>query len=1020
VEIDRLTAVFDADYRRYDNGAFHVKRSQDDLQKSFQQTRDEMGRYTKATEEAGIESEKTASRMEQAGRRVGQALSSVLTGDLTGGAIDSFLNIINRAAKGVPIIGEGLSAALEEAGGAIRSSINTGLEWDAQMRRSEIQFKTFFADYKKEIADLRSFAGRESPFSFSELSQGEIRLKALGYDLKDIRLAFRAAADAGAALGNEHVMFETLMDVLGRVKETGRLTSRELRSLVSLNVPVYDILGEKLHLSPQQVKKLAGQNRIDGETAGRALLEGLVGRYQGAGDELFNSLEVQMQKFEGKRKSLIGQATKPGYDALTSLYQTGNQMMKGDFSSVEDGAREITDFTRQVAQKVGSAALDAWHSVGGFAAMGYGGGIVGAIEKEVIPSATMMVLNAIGAAKLAQLSNSPAKKFEEEGLNAALGYAGGFDKGADVVAAAANRMVTLALGATAAAGRGRLGTQQLSGSLIEQLVREASAVSGLDPAVIRAVIHKESHGRADAISRAGNMGLMQISGDVATKYGATDPLDPRQNVLAGSKYLAELVRQFHGDLQLALAAYNAGPTNVRRAGGVPNFGETKDYIEKIAQYIRGGGGMYAGGDAYKYIEAFVRGRGFEVTAGKEGGHNKGSLHDLGMAVDVRTRDKGAAEVEALISLARSIGLSVKDERERPIGKDGKPQAVWSGPHVHISAPDGWVPMFGKGGDLAGFVDKSIDAGINLGDFRHAGEGSAPMLDLPNMTDESGKVLGVWDAVNQSLQDTGQIVMDVTGNMEPLDAHAQSIQELGVLTLQNWQMMPDAVAATNDRLDEGATKIKVYGGESEKMWKGIGQAFESSMTDSFSRTDETFKSMLSDFILSFAQAVQRMMLAALAANLTKALFGSLDDNSEGGGSGGHGLLGKILGFAIGAVGGAVGGGHGSSGSSSGSNALSGVPILSNFGHRALGGPAFAGQPLVVGDDPLGRPNPEIFIPHTAGEIVPLKNLGSGDSVHVTINQHFHTPTGSVNPRSAYQAGVEAGGALERVMQRRGPK
>ncbi|SNY46305.1 Transglycosylase SLT domain-containing protein [Arsukibacterium tuosuense] len=103
----------------------------------------------------------------------------------------------------------------------------------------------------------------------------------------------------------------------------------------------------------------------------------------------------------------------------------------------------------------------------------------------------------------------------------------------------------------------------------------------LDPALIRAIIHAESAFQPSALSKRGAIGLMQLMPDTAAMLGISDPLSPEQNIQGGSTYLAKLLKQYNGDLTLSLAAYNAGPGNVRRHQGVPPFAETQAYIKRV-------------------------------------------------------------------------------------------------------------------------------------------------------------------------------------------------------------------------------------------------------------------------------------------------------------------------------------------------------------------------------------------------------------------------------------------------------
>ncbi len=104
---------------------------------------------------------------------------------------------------------------------------------------------------------------------------------------------------------------------------------------------------------------------------------------------------------------------------------------------------------------------------------------------------------------------------------------------------------------------------------------------GIDPALVRAVIHAESAFNPEAISRAGAQGLMQLMPATAGDYGVTDAFDVHQNIEAGTRHLAELLSRYQGDVRLATAAYNAGAGAVERHGGIPPFAETQVYVERV-------------------------------------------------------------------------------------------------------------------------------------------------------------------------------------------------------------------------------------------------------------------------------------------------------------------------------------------------------------------------------------------------------------------------------------------------------
>ncbi|MCL1051323.1 lytic transglycosylase domain-containing protein [Shewanella abyssi] len=112
-------------------------------------------------------------------------------------------------------------------------------------------------------------------------------------------------------------------------------------------------------------------------------------------------------------------------------------------------------------------------------------------------------------------------------------------------------------------------------------IQLAATTYSIEAALIRAVIHAESAFKPAALSRTGAQGLMQLMPVTAKELGVTDAFKPSQNIAAGSRYLAQLLQRFDGDITLACAAYNAGASRVDQYRGVPPFPETKAYVERV-------------------------------------------------------------------------------------------------------------------------------------------------------------------------------------------------------------------------------------------------------------------------------------------------------------------------------------------------------------------------------------------------------------------------------------------------------
>lgn len=115
----------------------------------------------------------------------------------------------------------------------------------------------------------------------------------------------------------------------------------------------------------------------------------------------------------------------------------------------------------------------------------------------------------------------------------------------------------------------------------QEIIKKAAELYNLPEKLIKSVIKHESNFNPDAMSHAGATGLMQLMPSTARGLGVKNILDPFENVMGGSKYLRQMLDRYDGNISLALAAYNAGPGNVDKHGGIPPFTETQNYVKKI-------------------------------------------------------------------------------------------------------------------------------------------------------------------------------------------------------------------------------------------------------------------------------------------------------------------------------------------------------------------------------------------------------------------------------------------------------
>jgi len=295
-------------------------------------------------------------------------------------------------------------------------------------------------------------------------------------------------------------------------------------------------------------------------------------------------------------------------------------------------------------------------------------------------------------------------------------------------------------------------------------INAAAKKYGVNPLLVAAIIKQESGFNPRAVSGAGARGLMQLMPGTARELGVKNSFNAKQNIDGGTKYIAQQLKAFGGNLNKALAAYNAGPGNVRKYGGIPPFKETQKYVKKVTANLNSFGGS---------VQQLSNSVG-KTTKGVTSATNKVANYYLGMNVSSQYGENRGGTPHG--------GLDIQIQGKNGKGRSGDPvkalmggkviKSVYQlkeGNYVAIQQDDGkiarYMHMLNKSPLKAG---QRVEAGDSIGKIGRTGKGvTGNHLHL--QIEKNGKKIDPQEYLNKLSQGTAQREQDIDGaKMDLLD------------------------------------------------------------------------------------------------------------------------------------------------------------------------------------------------------------------------------------------------------------
>ncbi len=297
---------------------------------------------------------------------------------------------------------------------------------------------------------------------------------------------------------------------------------------------------------------------------------------------------------------------------------------------------------------------------------------------------------------------------------------------------------------------------------MDSIFEDAAARYDISVDLLKAVAKTESNFNANAVSKAGAMGVMQLMPSTARSLGVTNPFDARQNIMGGAKCLKNNLDQFNGNVSLALAAYNAGSGSVRKYGGIPPYKETQGFVRKVLGYMNGSP-LYAGKLVYGN-----QSQGLFGAAAGSGNFSSGSVSDLLLRLYASSYENGGSSGLSAVSLE-----DLENQASGLLSGEGSSSSLWAG--LYGGSSTNLLSGLSGGGStnllsgLYGGSSANLLAGLTGGDSLLSG----------------GSSYGFAQGVSGSMEDTLGLLLNAAtdGSMDE-EEYAGMVQVLRMQMMMN--------------------------------------------------------------------------------------------------------------------------------------------------------------------------------------------------------------------------------------------